>query len=183
MSSPIPLAHDAPETPNLKSKRRKRFWLLGLLPVVLLGSGLLTTGLRGPGRGHRARQNGAGTRPESVTLVALNSEPETHPTANTPSESNAASNNAEALAWSRFRGPNGSGISSDASIPTKWSETENLKWSTELPGPGSSSPILTEKFVFVTCYSGIDSQSRQTDTSNLKRHLICLGRQEGKIRW
>lgn len=161
MSSPTPLASDTPQSLEPKSNRRKRLWLLALLPILLLGVGLTTIGLLGPGRGPRARQNGAGTRPESVTLVSLNSLPETTPTANAPSESNATSNNVEALGWSRFRGPNGSGISSDASIPTKWSETENLKWSTALPGPGSSSPILTDKFVLVTCYSGIDSQSHK----------------------
>ena len=182
MHSSMPLANDSPQALESKSKHRKGFWLLLVLPISLLAVGLLTPALLGPGRGPRARQNGAGTRPESVTLVALGSEPETTPTASTPLDATPTSKT-EALPWSRFRGPNGSGISSDASIPTKWSESENLKWSTPLPGPGSSSPILTDKLVFVTCYSGIDSQSRQTDTSNLNRHLICLSRQDGQILW
>ncbi len=54
--------------------------------------------------------------------------------------------------WSRFRGPNGSGVASDAqSLPTTFSATENLQWKIPLPGPGSSSPIVVGQKVFITC--------------------------------
>ena len=35
--------------------------------------------------------------------------------------------------WVRFRGPNGAGVSHDVSVPTKWSDSENLRWKTKLP--------------------------------------------------
>ncbi len=39
--------------------------------------------------------------------------------------------------WSRFRGPNGSGVSLDKKAPpTVWSDSKNLKWKLELPAPG-----------------------------------------------
>jgi outer membrane protein assembly factor BamB len=88
--------------------------------------------------------------------------------------------------WSRFRGPNGSGISPDtAPAPTKWSDTENLKWKVKLPGPGSSSPIIVGKKVFVTCWSGYAMEARSAggDVKNLKRHLVCLDRADGKVLW
>jgi hypothetical protein len=45
--------------------------------------------------------------------------------------------------WTRFRGPNGSGVSADGkSPPVAWSDSENLQWKVALPGPGSSSPIV-----------------------------------------
>src|SRR5208282_1510515 len=54
--------------------------------------------------------------------------------------------------WSRFRGPDGSGISPDKqSPPVKWSETENVKWKVKLPGPGASSPIVIGQRIIVTC--------------------------------
>jgi outer membrane protein assembly factor BamB len=99
------------------------------------------------------------------------------------SVSAAKSENA-ALPWSRFRGPNGTGISTDQEIPTEWSDSKNLKWKTKLPGPGASSPILTEKHVFVTSYSGYGEQQRNAgDINQLKRHLLCIDRQDGKIVW
>ena len=86
--------------------------------------------------------------------------------------------------WNRFRGPNGTGVSTDANIPTQWSETENLRWKTPLPGAGSSSPILTKDFVFVSSYSGYgEPGAGQGDEKLLQRHFSCLDRQTGKILW
>ena len=86
--------------------------------------------------------------------------------------------------WNRFRGPNGTGVSSDKNIPAKWSETENLRWKTQLPGAGSSSPILTKDFVFVSSYSGYgEPGAGQRDEKSLKRHFSCIDRQTGKVLW
>jgi outer membrane protein assembly factor BamB len=86
--------------------------------------------------------------------------------------------------WPGFRGPDGSGISSDKAPPVKWSDSENLKWKTALPGPGSSSPIVWGDRVFVTCYSGYGLNRRSPgEMKNLKRHLICLDRPGGKVLW
>jgi|LakMenEpi03Aug12_release.lakeMendotaPanAssembly.Ray.scaffolds.fasta_scaffold00309_26 hypothetical protein len=87
--------------------------------------------------------------------------------------------------WTRFRGPNGSGVSTESDpAPTTWSATENLKWKATLPGPGSSSPIIVGNKVFVTCWSGYGvDRSDNSDQSNLKRHLICLDRYTGNILW
>jgi outer membrane protein assembly factor BamB len=87
--------------------------------------------------------------------------------------------------WLRFRGPNGSGYCSDAqSLPTSWGETENLKWKIELPGAGSSSPIVVADNVFVTCWSGYGADLRNPGKQeNLIRHLVCVDRQTGETRW
>ena len=44
--------------------------------------------------------------------------------------------------WPQFRGPDVSGVSSEKGLPTKWSATSGVAWKTELPGPGSSSPVF-----------------------------------------
>ena len=87
--------------------------------------------------------------------------------------------------WTRFRGPNGSGIPEDGkAFPLKWSDTENLNWKTALPGPGSSSPIVVGDKIFVTCWSGYGTdESRNADMEDLKRHLVCIARTSGKILW
>lgn len=87
--------------------------------------------------------------------------------------------------WSRFRGPNGSGISEeDKSLPVTWSDTKNLKWRAEMPGPGSSCPIVVGDRVFATAWSGYaDGDGAQGSMENLKRHLVCIDRKTGKKLW
>jgi outer membrane protein assembly factor BamB len=51
--------------------------------------------------------------------------------------------------WTRFRGPNGSGVSDAKTIPSAWSES-NFKWKATLPGAGHSSPVIWGDKVFVT---------------------------------
>lgn len=87
--------------------------------------------------------------------------------------------------WTRFRGPNGSGVSTETDpTPTTWSATENLKWKIALPGPGSSSPIIVGNKIFVTCWSGYGVDGNDPgDQSKLKRHLVCVDKTTGKILW
>jgi len=86
--------------------------------------------------------------------------------------------------WPQFRGPGGKGVSDDTTIPTTWSETENLQWKLELPGRGSSSPVVAGDRVYVTCYSGYGMDSRSPgNMRDLKRHLVCVDRATGKIAW
>jgi outer membrane protein assembly factor BamB len=66
-------------------------------------------------------------------------------------------------------------------VPVTWSDQENVRWKTALPGAGSSSPIVLGNRVYVTCFSGVDEASG--DVSQLVRHLVCLDRQQGTIVW
>ncbi len=87
-------------------------------------------------------------------------------------------------AWPRFRGPNGTGVAPDGSVPLHWSATENLKWRLELPGPGSSSPIVWGDRIFVTCYTGYgDGKSEGAEPLDLVRHLLCVELPTGKLLW
>jgi outer membrane protein assembly factor BamB len=51
--------------------------------------------------------------------------------------------------WTRFRGPNGTGISHARTIPTKITDA-NVNWKVELPGVGHSSPVLWGERIFLT---------------------------------
>lgn len=91
----------------------------------------------------------------------------------------------DASDWTRFRGPNGTGISTDPDpLPTTFSDSENLKWKVALPGPGVSCPIIVGDKVFVTCYSGygLDRQ-KLGDMKDLKRHMVCIDRNTGTTIW
>ena len=83
--------------------------------------------------------------------------------------------------WPRLRGPNGDGIA-EGKAPLTWSATQNIQWKAVLPGPGSSSPIVVGDRVFVTCWSGHGDGSNGP-LENLKRHLVCLNKADGKLLW
>jgi outer membrane protein assembly factor BamB len=57
----------------------------------------------------------------------------------------------EAADWRRWRGPLGNGVAeSTAAPPVHWSESENVRWKTPVPGRGLSSPIVVGDLVLVT---------------------------------
>jgi hypothetical protein len=86
--------------------------------------------------------------------------------------------------WPGFRGPNAASVSQESGLPTTWSDQENIAWKTELPGPGSSSPIVSGDLVFVTCYSGYGvDRSSPGDVKNLVRHLVCVRIHDGSTSW
>jgi len=75
--------------------------------------------------------------------------------------------------WTRFRGPNGQGISKATGLPVSWSSTENIAWKIDIPGEGWSSPIVWNDHVFLT-----------TATEDGKNcHVIAVDRKTGNIRW
>jgi outer membrane protein assembly factor BamB len=89
---------------------------------------------------------------------------------------------AGAADWPGFRGPGGLSIASDKELPTTWDDTKNIVWKTKMPGRGGSSPITVGDRVLVTCYSGygVGGDGKQSD---LQRHLLCLDRKSGEIKW
>lgn len=52
--------------------------------------------------------------------------------------------------WRQFRGPNAGGVADGARLPERWSNTDNVAWSIDLPGRGWSSPIVLGDTIFVT---------------------------------
>jgi outer membrane protein assembly factor BamB len=85
--------------------------------------------------------------------------------------------------WLQFRGPAGQGITSEKTLPTTWTDTTNVVWKTALPGPGTSSPILVGDKIYLTCFTGFGVPGEAGNMANLKRHLVCLNRNDGKILW
>jgi outer membrane protein assembly factor BamB len=79
---------------------------------------------------------------------------------------------ASAQEWTRFRGPNGTGISLAKSIPTHWMD-DDFNWKVALPGSGHSSPVLWGGKIFLL--SG-DEKSGQ-------RFALCLSTNDGRILW
>jgi outer membrane protein assembly factor BamB len=54
------------------------------------------------------------------------------------------------LAWPQFRGPDSNPVGRHARLADRWSKTENVEWSQEIPGRGWSSPIVTGGKIYIT---------------------------------
>ena len=88
---------------------------------------------------------------------------------------------AGAADWNNWRGPNHNGSTGESGLPVKFSKTENIAWKIAMPGPSAGTPIIVGNKVLVTCYSGQANALRPSDS--LKRHLVCVDRQQGKVVW
>lgn len=77
--------------------------------------------------------------------------------------------------WPRWRGPNADGIAEGGHPPLHWSRTDNILWSSKLPGWGTSSPVVFGPRVFVTT---------QEDQGGKKSLLtLCIDRISGRELW
>ena len=54
-----------------------------------------------------------------------------------------------AFDWSRFRGPNGTGVDESTDLPIRFDLEHNLAWSTPL-AEGYSSPVIAKDRIFLT---------------------------------
>lgn len=81
--------------------------------------------------------------------------------------------------WTRFRGPNGSGIGDAASLPAQFGSSD-YEWVVELPGTGHSSPVLWGKKLFVTATAKSAGGGEGTDA---KRMVLCIDGTTGKQIW
>jgi outer membrane protein assembly factor BamB len=74
--------------------------------------------------------------------------------------------------WTRFRGPNGTGISGATTIPTQWAPSD-INWKIPLPGEGHSSPVLWGDRVFVTTCDATAGQFL----------VVCINAPDGRLLW
>ena len=72
--------------------------------------------------------------------------------------------------WPRFRGPNGTGVSTSTNLPSEIAPDKNVKWSIEVQ-QGTSSPIVVGGKLFLASYKDDD------------RTLQCLDAKTGQELW
>lgn len=82
----------------------------------------------------------------------------------------AAAPPANADDWRRFRGANGSGVSSTSDLPSEFGPDKNVVWSSEVPF-GRSSPVIAGDRIFLTA------------TDDGKFVTMALDRRSGKTLW
>src|SRR5438105_2758691 len=77
--------------------------------------------------------------------------------------------------WPRWRGPNADGVADGRNLPVRWNQTENVHWSVQLPGWGTSSPVTYGNRVFIT------SETKEGGKKALL--TLCFDRATGKELW
>lgn len=60
---------------------------------------------------------------------------------------------AEPTGWPSWRGPYGNGVAAAGKYPTSWSDQEHVAWKVDLPGRGASTPVVSDRKLFVTSVS------------------------------
>lgn len=74
--------------------------------------------------------------------------------------------------WTRFRGPNGTGISSAKTVPTEWT-SDDYNWVAELPGKGHGSPVVVGDRLYLVC----------GEEETAERIVACFDTKRGDMLW
>jgi outer membrane protein assembly factor BamB len=74
--------------------------------------------------------------------------------------------------WPQWRGPAFNGSSNETHLPDHWGKSENITWTTPMPGKTAATPAIWGDSVFVT----------SPDDKN-KLLLLCLNARDGAVRW
>ncbi|WP_167608170.1 PQQ-binding-like beta-propeller repeat protein [Maribellus sediminis] len=97
--------------------------------------------------------------------------------------------------WPQWRGPLGTGAAVKGNPPIEFSETQNLKWKTEIPGKGNATPIVWGDKIIVQSAVPTDQKGNKDDSesgnpmSPVSTEFIhdfkvfCIDRNSGKIDW
>lgn len=75
--------------------------------------------------------------------------------------------------WPGWRGPQQNGHAPDQELPTKWDETTNILWRTDIPGRGHSSPVIYDDLILLAT----------ADDQKQEQSVIAFNRADGKERW
>lgn len=88
--------------------------------------------------------------------------------------------------WPRLRGADASGLPKDGKdegLPIKWSKTENVKWKTQVPGTGWSSPVVWGDKVFITSVINDKAEENAKPKAGLYLGLGRRGVPSGTHHW
>ena len=97
--------------------------------------------------------------------------------------------------WPQWRGPLATGVAPHADPPLEWSETENVRWKTPIPGKGHSTPVIWGERIFLTTAvpfgepfePRIDTAPGAHDglavTQKHRFEVLAVDRRDGEILW
>ncbi len=93
--------------------------------------------------------------------------------------------------WARWRGPEANGVSRHATPPLEWSEKNNVRWKIEVPGRGSSSPVVWGDRLYIL--TAVPAQKSLAESHaprggltprGMHRFVVmAIDRRDGRIVW
>lgn len=75
--------------------------------------------------------------------------------------------------WAHWRGPAYNGSSPAKNLPVEFTQKKLVRWALDMPGPGSSTPIVVGEQIFLS----------SVDTERERLVAMCVDRSSGKITW
>jgi outer membrane protein assembly factor BamB len=93
--------------------------------------------------------------------------------------------------WPMWRGPLGTGVAPSADPPIEWSESKNVKWKVEIPGRGSSSPVIwgDRIYLLTAIPAGIGAAEAHKPRGGISPRtahqfkVLAINRADGKVVW
>lgn len=85
--------------------------------------------------------------------------------------------------WPSWRGPSGTGISSETNLPTEWSPEKNVAWKLALPGPAGATPVVWGNQIFLTSVNDAGElllMSVETSGKLLWQQVVASGNQNAR---
>ncbi|MEI6432387.1 MAG: PQQ-binding-like beta-propeller repeat protein [bacterium] len=80
---------------------------------------------------------------------------------------------ASAQDWPHWRGPNHNGATTAKGLPEKFSPSQGVKWTVDLPGPSAATPAIVGDNIYV---SSVDEKANAL-------LALCFDRKTGKLKW
>ena len=103
--------------------------------------------------------------------------------------SQTSASNAADRFWPQWRGPHATGVSKTATPPVQWSDTRNIRWKLEVPGRGSSSPIVWGDRIYLLTAIPADvpvEGSHEPRGGSPTKHrfvVMAIDRATGRVAW
>ncbi|MES2696450.1 MAG: PQQ-binding-like beta-propeller repeat protein [Verrucomicrobiota bacterium] len=79
---------------------------------------------------------------------------------------------ADAQEWTRFRGPNGTGLSTSTGVPVTWTD-QDFRWRVPIAGDSHSQPVIWGNRLWIM----------SAQQAGKERALLCLDKNDGSTLW
>ncbi len=93
--------------------------------------------------------------------------------------------------WPQWRGPLANGVAPGATPPLEWSETTNVRWKVQIPGRGSSTPVVWGNRIYLSTAIpvGVPSDAQHEPRGGLRSFgvhrfvIMAIDRATGRTVW